>query len=659
VPKSILSWTRPSPMLSYGIALLSVATAVIAALLLDTFLQSSPFVSLFLCAIMFAGWFGGFGPGLLATALSVLAFDYYLLPPVNSFVVLSREMPRVVLFAIAALFVVALSATQRRTAESLRRARDDLANKVQELERLNETLHIESAERKLAEEKIRKAEREHRLTLDSIPTLAWRTRTDGFAEYLNKRWLDYTGLSLEQALGWEWQVAIHPEDLAGLVKSWREMLTSEKAVEVEARMRRFDGAYRWFLFRPEPLRDESGNVVRWYGTNTDIEDLKRAEGALRRSETYLEEAQRLSQTGSFGWKTASGDVVWSKETYLIMGVSQTVQPTIDIIVERTHPDDRARVQQEFDRAAHGGHEYDYEHRLLMPNGDIKHLHVRAHRVSYASGEQEIVGALVDVTAARKAQEALHAAQAELAHASRVATLGELTASIAHEVNQPLAAVISNAAACLRWLDRGAPDLEEARRSVEWIIKDGNRASEVIQRVRALLNKVDTQKVLLDINGVVNEVVVLVQRELLSHRVSLRMELEPALPEVLADRVQLQQVVINLVMNSIEAMQPVADGPRELLIRSHRDEAQQVLVAVKDSGVGVSSENADRLFDAFFTTKSSGMGMGLSICRSIIEAHGGRLSAVDDDGPGATFQFVLPAHRQAASQNMNRGAGNAG
>jgi signal transduction histidine kinase len=188
---------------------------------------------------------------------------------------------------------------------------------------------------------------------------------------------------------------------------------------------------------------------------------------------------------------------------------------------------------------------------------------------------------------------------------------------------------------------------EARRSMEWIVKDGVRASEVIQRVHAFLNKADSQKVLLDINGVVNEVVALVQRELFSRRTSLRMELEPALPGVLADRVQLQQVVINLVMNSIEAMQSVADGPRELVIRSRQDEAQQVLVAVKDSGVGISGENADHLFKAFFTTKSSGMGMGLSICRSIIEAHRGRLSAIGDDGPGATFQFVLPAHRQVA------------
>jgi signal transduction histidine kinase len=209
------------------------------------------------------------------------------------------------------------------------------------------------------------------------------------------------------------------------------------------------------------------------------------------------------------------------------------------------------------------------------------------------------------------------------------------------VSQPLAAVVSNAEACLRWFNRPTPDLDEARGSLESIIKDGNRAGEVIQRVRALANKTDIQKVPLDINEVINEVIPLVQLELISHRVSLRMELAPALPVVLADRIQMQQVIINLVINGIEAMQPVTDRPRELVIRSHQEEAHQVLVTMTDCGVGISAENADRLFNAFFTTKSSGMGMGLSICRSIIEAHGGRLSVSGNVGPGATFQFVLP------------------
>jgi PAS domain S-box-containing protein len=254
----------------------------------------------------------------------------------------------------------------------------------------------------------------------------------------------------------------------------------------------------------------------------------------------------------------------------------------------------------------------------------------------------------DLTEHVLASEALREAQMTLAHANRITTMGQLTASIAHEVNQPLAAVVANAEACLRWLDREIPDLDAARRSVEWVIDDSNRASEVIRRVRSLAKKTDLDKVPLDINHVVREVMALVQRELTSHQASLRMELAPALPMVMGDRVQLQQVIINLVMNGIEAMQSVTDRPRELSVRSGQDESGQALISVADCGVGIAAENVDRLFNPFFTTKSGGMGMGLSICRSIIEAHGGRLWAIANIAHGATFEFTLPTNGGAAS-----------
>jgi PAS domain S-box-containing protein len=261
----------------------------------------------------------------------------------------------------------------------------------------------------------------------------------------------------------------------------------------------------------------------------------------------------------------------------------------------------------------------------------------------------------DITDRKRAEEKLRAseqrlldAQMELARVTRVTTLGELTASIAHEVNQPLAAVVNAAGACRRWLDGDTANLDEARLAVDWIIREGNRAGEVIRRVRALAKKTDIEKTPLDVNDVVREALALVQRELTSHRVSLRMELASALPSVLGDRVQLQQVTINLVMNGIEAMQSVTDRPRELVIQSRQDETQQVLVSVTDCGVGISATDADRLFHAFFTTKSSGMGMGLSICRSIVEAHGGRLWATANMPHGATFQFALPVNAGTTS-----------
>jgi PAS domain S-box-containing protein len=377
----------------------------------------------------------------------------------------------------------------------------------------------------------------------------------------------------------------------------------------------------------------------------DISERKEAENALRQSETYLAEAQRLSHTGSFGWRVATGEIVWSEETFRIFGYDKAPFVTIDTVLQRIHPDDRARAQQTIDRASGDGNDFDHGYRLLMPDGSIKHVHAMAHAVKDASDGIEFVGAVTDITARKRAEEELHEAQANLAHVTRVMALGELAASIAHEVNQPLAAVVANAAACLRWLDRETPNLEEARGTVRSIIKDGSRAGEVIQRVRALVNKTADQKAPLQINEVVNEVITLVQHELFSHRVSLRLELAPALPLVIADRIQLQQVILNLVINGIEAMQAVTNRPRELVIRTYPDKADQILVTVKDCGVGIAAENADRLFNAFFTTKSSGMGMGLSICRSIVDAHGGRLSASGNVGPGATFQFTLPLRQE--------------
>jgi PAS domain S-box-containing protein len=514
--------------------------------------------------------------------------------------------------------------------------------------------HIDITEQRLANEalqkafdEIKKSEDRLRLVIDTIPTLVWRARPDGVPDFLNQPALDYTGLSPDQAEA-GWPRAFHPEDKKAMLIKWSAIRESGMPGSLEARLRRFDGEYRWFLFQAVPLRDEQGNIVKWYGSSTDIEDRKRTEQELRRSEAKLIEAQRVSQTGSFVWNLTTGERVGSKEFFRILGFDRPHPVTFEMVLERAHPEDRAGLEGIIDRAASSGRDLDYEHRLLMPDGSVKHVRVVAHPVRDPAGQLEYIGAVVDITATKQAEEKLHKAQAELAHVTRVTTLGELTASIAHEVNQPLAAAVANAEACLRWLDRETPDLVAARRSVEWVINDSCRASEVIRRVRALAKKSGIEKLPLDVNDVVREAIVLVQRELSSQLISLRAELAPSLPMILGDRVQLQQVIINLVMNGIEAMQPIKDRERELVIRSSQDETRRVHVSVTDCGVGISAEIANRLFNAFFTTKASGMGMGLSICRSIVEAHEGRLSASRNEGSGATFQFVLPSQLEEAS-----------
>jgi PAS domain S-box-containing protein len=777
-------------------------------------------------------------------------------------------------------------------------------------------------------------ENELRRVVDALPGLVWTALPDGHIDFLNQRWCVYTGLGVDEAYGQGWQTAIHPEDLPQLLERWRSVLASGEAGEMEARLRRFDGEYRWFLLRTCPSADASGQVVKWCGINIDIDDRRRAEdslraqerrfrsmvdgfsalvslrtpagdlefanrryreyfgatldnpklspldddfhpddrtgvlaawreaaetglpwdiecrgradgvyrwfhmhgfplrdpegrivlwyllhndiddrkraedllaeekrllemvasghsmsgilealcrlventargcycsvvlvdpsgtrlehgaapslppsyinsingrpvnaesgpcamaahlnqqvispdlkletrwaaygwrpmalahglracwstpitstagkvlgtfavyydeprapttreqsliaqithiasiaveraqndAALKRSEAFLAEAQYLSSTGSYLWRAATDEITWSEETYRIFELDQTVPVTLERISTRVHPEDLLAFKEQVDRCRRDCSNVEFEFRLQMPNRSVKYLRVLSHSSRDESDHLEYTGAIQDITDRRLSEEALGKVRSELAHVARITSLGALTASIAHEVNQPLSGIITNAGTCLRMLAADPPNVDGARETARRTIRDGNRASDVITRLRALFSKKDITIESVDLNDATREVIALSLSELQRSRVILQTELSEDLPPVTGDRVQLQQVILNLLRNALDAMSGVNDRPRQLIIRTEGDEDDRVRLTVQDTGVGFESQDVDRLFEAFYSTKNGGMGIGLSVSRSIIESHHGRLRAAPNDGPGATFSFSIP------------------
>jgi PAS domain S-box-containing protein len=631
---------------------------------------------------------------------------------------------------------------------------------------------IDIEDRKRAEEKAIEAERELQRTIDNIPVLVGTYGADGARLSANKRALEVTGLSAEDVLNERSNKAFHPDEVASVESQWRACIESGEPFEREVRTRMADGTYRWHWTRRVPLRDEAGKIIRWYGVSYDIDDQKRAQEELRRSEGFLAKAQRVSLTGSFLFYSATQEFTWSEELYRIFEVQSGSRVTFDLIRSRYHPEDIHVAEEVAEGIRRGAPEFDYEHRLLMLDGSIKHIRVVAHgtpdkegsgteyfgavqdvtqrrvaerelrrseaylaeaqrlshtgswAVDYAnrkpihSSEEhhrlfgfdpadgmppwrawmdrihpedrdrtreiierssrektdlemdyriclpdgtvryvhdvghpvlndageilEFIGTSVDVTQRRLAEDALDKARSELAHVTRAMSLGALTASIAHEVNQPLAGIITNASTCLRMLSADPPNIKGALATAQRTIRDGNRAADVITRLRALFSKKAAATETVDLNEATREVLALAFSDLLRNRVFVRTELDDDNPLlVTGDRVQLQQVILNLVRNASDAMRDVNDRPRHLLVRLEREDEGGARLLVRDAGVGIEPQNIERLFDAFYTTKSDGMGIGLSVSRSIIESHGGKLWAEANDGPGTTFCFSLP------------------
>jgi PAS domain S-box-containing protein len=670
----------------------------------------------------------------------------------------------------------------------------------------------------------KQAEGRIRQIIDTIPAHAWSALPDGSVDFVNQRFVDFTGRPIGELLAWGWGSVCHPDDLPGYLDSWRAALAAGEPMESEVRVRAREGDYRWLLIRNAPLRDEMGNIVKWHGTAIDIEDRKRAEvllagekrllemiargdsralildalcrlveelatgslssillleadtnrlwhGAasslprpyvdaidgsvigpttgscgtaayraepvivsdiatdplwadyrdlalahglracwstpilssegrvfgtfavyyreprsptpqdhgvieqithlasiaiereqaeekLRRSEAHLHDAQRLGHMGSWASNDSSGAFFASRELLRIFGRDPDEKKTTrEMLREHIHPDDLAPFREMASKARREKAGYEFDFRIVLPDGSIRHCHNVAHPVFDDSGVLvEYVGTTLDVTERKRAdeereraEERLRQAQADLARVSRVTTMGELTASLAHEVNQPIAAAVTNASACVRWLAAGPPDLEEARAAARRSVKDGTRAAEIISRIRLLFKKGTPQRELVDVNEVIREMIALLRSEATRYSISVGTELSSNLPQILGDRVQLQQVLMNLIMNSIDAMKDV-DGARELVVKSQRGENEQVLVSVSDTGVGLPPQQADQIFNAFFTTKPDGTGMGLSISRSIVESHGGRLWAAGNPPRGASISLSLPINVDAWRQH---------
>jgi PAS domain S-box-containing protein len=478
-------------------------------------------------------------------------------------------------------------------------------------------------------------------------TGSWVWRVAGReALYLSGEWYRVYGFDPEAGVPtWEERrQRIHPQDRTLWQQTIERAIVEKSDYEVKFRILLPDGMLRYIHTVGHPVVSASGDLVEFVGSSTDITERVCAEEALRRSESYLAQAQSLTQSGSWAWNVRTGTIFWSQEIFHIYEYDPAkMKPTWSHFLERVYPEDRPGVEQRAKMEATQKERVDSEgeFRIVLPDGRIKHLHSIARPVMDESGElTEIIGTVMDITATKQAEEALRQTRADLAHVSRVNTMGELTASLAHEVNQPIAAAVTNANTCLRWLTRDSPDVEEARAAAIRIVNDGRRAAEIISRIRLLFKKGTPEQELVDVNETIREMIVLLRGEATRYSISVQMELASDLPQVMGDRVQLQQVLMNLIMNGFDAMKDV-DGTRELSVKSQRAENEQLLITVSDTGVGLPPQQADEIFNAFFTTKLNGTGMGLRISRSIVESHGGRLWAANNSPHGASFHVTLP------------------
>jgi two-component system, LuxR family, sensor kinase FixL len=499
-------------------------------------------------------------------------------------------------------------------------------------------------ERVTGENELRESESRFRIVADAAPVLIWMAGVDKLCTFFNKPWLDFTGRTMEQELGNGWAEGVHRDDLQKCLAAYTQAFDARQPFVMQYRLRRNDGQYRWISDQGVPLHDPEGTFAGYIGSCVDVTELVNKDQALRESEELMRVAAEAVNLGIWEWDLSKDEIWATNARRALLGLPASGKIALEDFICRLHPDDRDRIRHAIHDAIHKGEDFDSEYRLILPDGVVRWMSTRGSVHFDGDGKPaRLLGISIDITARKQAELDAERDRAELSHLGRVALMGEMSASIAHELNQPLAGILSNAAAGQRFIDKGDVDLREIRELLGDIIADGRRASDIMHGIRGMLKKGQVARRSVDLNGVVMDAVRMVSPDAVLHSCQLKTSLDPNLRAIDCDPVQLQQVLLNLVINAFDAMRDTPPSRRKVLIATESNADGTVRTSVRDHGVGISEEMRERLFDPFFSTKSEGLGMGLAIVRSIVESHGGTITAENVDDGGARFEFVLPVN----------------
>ncbi|MFL6553590.1 MAG: PAS domain-containing protein, partial [Chthoniobacterales bacterium] len=504
-------------------------------------------------------------------------------------------------------------------------------------------------ERVAGQSELRESESRFRIVADAAPVLIWMAGVDKLCTFFNKPWLQFTGRSIDQELGNGWAEGVHHDDLQKCLAVYTQAFDARQPFVMQYRLRRNDGEYRWISDQGVPRQDPQGRFAGYIGSCVDVTELVNKDQALRESEERMRVAAEAVNLGIWEWDLSKDEIWATNARRALLGLPASGKIALEDFICRLHPDDRDRVRHTIDDAIHSDRDFDSEYRLILPDGIVRWMSMRGSvHFDDAGKPTRLLGISIDITERKQAELDAQRGRAELSHLSRVALIGEMSASIAHELNQPLAGILSNAAAGQRFMDKGDVNLREIREMLGDIIADGRRASDVVRGIRGMVKKKQVERRSVDLNEVVMEALRMVSPDAVLRSCQLETSLDANLPVIEGDPVQLQQVLLNLVINAFDAMRDTAPSKRNVFIATQSNGDGTVRASVRDHGVGIAEDMRDRLFDPFFSTKTEGLGMGLAIVRSIIEAHGGTITAENVDDCGARFEFALPVNGHSSA-----------